>query len=77
MMLTSSSSTVANDVQPGSDGYITWVSDDKPSWTYKGAGMAANAVLDVGSRPVPMEPSLFLPSFRIQLTVLFSLGWCS
>lgn len=39
-----------------SDGYISWVSDGKKAWTYRGGGMAANAAAGVGPRPVPQEP---------------------
>ncbi|KEP51650.1 glycoside hydrolase family 16 protein [Rhizoctonia solani 123E] len=40
----------------GYDGYITWVSDDKPAWTLRGAGMGADPRVEIGPRPVPMEP---------------------
>lgn len=41
---------------PGTDGYITWVSDNTPAWTIRGAGMAADPIVQIGARPVPQEP---------------------
>ncbi|KAG8691066.1 hypothetical protein FRC11_007089 [Ceratobasidium sp. 423] len=41
---------------PGTDGYITWVNDNKPAWTIRGAGMAADPIVEIGARPVPQEP---------------------
>ncbi|QRV93228.1 glycoside hydrolase family 16 protein [Ceratobasidium sp. AG-Ba] len=40
----------------GTDGYITWVNDNNPAWSIRGAGMAADARVEIGARPVPQEP---------------------
>jgi len=43
--------------KPGFDNaYITWISDGKAVWTLKSAGMAADTRVEIGPRPVPMEP---------------------
>jgi hypothetical protein len=43
--------------KPGYDGYITWVNDNKPSWTVRGAGMGPDERVELtGGRPVPVEP---------------------
>ncbi|OBZ79710.1 Beta-glucan synthesis-associated protein KRE6 [Grifola frondosa] len=43
--------------QPGFDGaYITWIASGTAAWTLKQAGMAADTVVEIGSRPVPQEP---------------------
>ncbi|QRW07225.1 glycoside hydrolase family 16 protein [Ceratobasidium sp. AG-Ba] len=42
--------------QPGTDGYITWLTDDKPTWTIRGAGMGPDSRVEIGARPVPQEP---------------------
>lgn len=39
----------------------SWFSNDKPSWTYRGQGMHAQSVIDVGDRPIPGEPLCDLP----------------
>lgn len=36
--------------------YITWVSDNKISWTLNVAGMAADSAVEISARPVPQEP---------------------
>ncbi|KAF8683192.1 Glycoside hydrolase family 16 protein [Rhizoctonia solani] len=50
---------------PGNDGYITWVNDNKPAWTIRGAGMAADPVVEIGSRPVPQEPMYIIVNLGI------------
>ncbi|KAK7676909.1 hypothetical protein QCA50_020165 [Cerrena zonata] len=43
--------------RPGFDNaYITWVSDNKISWTLNAAGMAADPLAEISARPVPQEP---------------------
>ncbi|KAF8210282.1 beta-glucan synthesis-associated [Mycena galopus ATCC 62051] len=43
--------------KPGySDGYITWISNDKPAWTIKAAGVGADPTVGISARPVPQEP---------------------
>lgn len=36
--------------------YITWVTDDKPSWTLYSGGLAADTRVEIGARPIPEEP---------------------
>jgi len=36
--------------------YITWINDDKPSWTISAAGMGPDPLTEIGARPVPQEP---------------------
>jgi hypothetical protein len=36
--------------------YITWISDDKVSWTFKGPGMGPDPSVQVSARPVSQEP---------------------
>lgn len=36
--------------------YITWITDNKPAWTIKAGGMAADSRVDISARPVPQEP---------------------
>ncbi|KAJ6593908.1 beta-glucan synthesis-associated [Mycena capillaripes] len=38
------------------DGYITWISNNKASWTMKSGGVAANPTVQISARPVPQEP---------------------
>ncbi|KAF7784634.1 hypothetical protein Agabi119p4_799 [Agaricus bisporus var. burnettii] len=38
------------------DAYITWITDNKPAWTIKAGGMAADSRVDISARPVPQEP---------------------
>lgn len=38
------------------NGYITWVNDDKPTWTIYSGGMAADPLVNISARPIPMEP---------------------
>lgn len=42
--------------KPGNDGYITWISDNKASWTVNAEAMAADSVSGASQRPVPQEP---------------------
>ncbi|KZT06415.1 glycoside hydrolase family 16 protein [Laetiporus sulphureus 93-53] len=38
------------------DAYITWVSNDKVSWTLNVAGLAADPLVEISARPVSQEP---------------------
>lgn len=42
--------------KPGNDGYITWISDGKASWTVNAEAMSADAVSGASQRPIPQEP---------------------
>ncbi|KAI0082382.1 concanavalin A-like lectin/glucanase [Panus rudis PR-1116 ss-1] len=43
--------------KPGfDDAYITWISDNKVSWTLKVAGLDADPAVEISARPVPQEP---------------------
>ncbi|KAJ3009359.1 hypothetical protein NUW54_g2808 [Trametes sanguinea] len=43
--------------KPGfEDGYITWVSNNKVSWTLLGPGMGPDPLVEIQERPVPPEP---------------------
>ncbi|KAG8956785.1 hypothetical protein FRC04_000263 [Tulasnella sp. 424] len=42
--------------KPGNDGYITWISDGKASWTVNADAMTADAVSGASQRPVSQEP---------------------
>ncbi|KDN37556.1 hypothetical protein RSAG8_10073, partial [Rhizoctonia solani AG-8 WAC10335] len=41
---------------PGYDGYILWTNDNDPSWMIKAAGLAADPRVEIGPRPIPVEP---------------------
>lgn len=43
--------------QPGFDnGYITWLSDNKPAWTIRAGGLGADDTVQISARPVSQEP---------------------
>ncbi|CAA7260065.1 unnamed protein product [Cyclocybe aegerita] len=43
--------------KPGyDDSYITWVSDNKVSWTLNAAGLGPDPSVEISARPVPQEP---------------------
>ncbi|KAI1796200.1 beta-glucan synthesis-associated [Ganoderma leucocontextum] len=43
--------------QPGfEDGYITWISNNRVSWTLNGPGMGPDELVEIQERPVPGEP---------------------
>lgn len=54
--------------RPGYDGYIAWTNDNKPAWKIYGAGLAADPRVEIGARPVPMEPMVSNRIFLVQLT---------
>jgi hypothetical protein len=39
--------------------YITWISDNKIAWTFMGAGVGADDIVQIAARPVPQEPMVF------------------
>ncbi|QRV91234.1 glycoside hydrolase family 16 protein [Ceratobasidium sp. AG-Ba] len=51
--------------KPGTDGYITWTNDGKPSWTIYGAGMGPDPRVEIGARPVPQEPMYMIVNLGI------------
>ncbi|THV03459.1 beta-glucan synthesis-associated [Dendrothele bispora CBS 962.96] len=59
-------SVYAFEYKPGfDDGYITWVNDDKPAWTIKAGGVAADPQVQIGARPIPQEPMYLLVNLGI------------
>ncbi|KAI0720307.1 beta-glucan synthesis-associated protein-domain-containing protein [Cerioporus squamosus] len=50
--------------RPGfEDGYITWISNNKVSWTLNGPGMGPDPLVEIQERPVPGEPMVsIMPS---------------
>ncbi|KAK7064355.1 glycoside hydrolase family 16 protein [Favolaschia claudopus] len=43
--------------KPGfGDAYISWIAEDKLSWTLNQAGMAADNAVEIDQRPIPQEP---------------------
>ena len=36
--------------------YITWISNNKVSWTLKGPGLGPDPLVEISERPVPPEP---------------------
>ncbi|CAE7227715.1 unnamed protein product [Rhizoctonia solani] len=51
--------------EPGNDGYITWTTEEKPAWTLCGSGMGADPRVEIGPRPVPMEPMYMIVNLGI------------
>ena len=43
--------------------YITWVNNNKSSWTMNAGGTAADSRVNIGPRPVPQEPMVRVPAF--------------
>jgi len=42
---------------PGtSDAYVTWISNNRASWTVFSAGMGPDSMVQIGERPIPEEP---------------------
>ncbi|KAF8686382.1 Glycoside hydrolase family 16 protein [Rhizoctonia solani] len=41
---------------PGYNGYILWTNDNEPAWMIKSAGLAEDPRVEIGPRPVPVEP---------------------
>ena len=36
--------------------YVTWISDNKASWTLLSAAMGPDSMVEIGGRPIPQEP---------------------
>jgi hypothetical protein len=36
--------------------YITWISDNKASWTLLSAAMGSDSTVEIAERPIPQEP---------------------
>ncbi|KAL0952798.1 hypothetical protein HGRIS_007023 [Hohenbuehelia grisea] len=49
------------------DGYITWINDGKPSWTFHGPGMAGDPLTQIGPRPVPQEPMYIIANLGFSM----------
>jgi len=45
------------------DGYVTWVSSGKPSWTMRAGATDANPRTQISRRPVPEEPMTIILNF--------------
>lgn len=41
---------------PGADGFITWVSEGKASWTTMATGLGPDPLTEIGQRIIPAEP---------------------
>lgn len=52
--------------QPGFDNaYITWINDDKPTWTITSAGMGPDSETEISARPIPQEPMYIIANLGI------------
>ncbi|KAJ7293423.1 glycoside hydrolase family 16 protein [Mycena rebaudengoi] len=52
--------------QPGFDGaYISWISNNKLSWTFNQGGAAADPVVEISARPIPQEPMYIIANLGI------------
>ncbi|KZT57876.1 glycoside hydrolase family 16 protein [Calocera cornea HHB12733] len=58
-------STYGFEIQPGDDGYITWVSNGQPSWTLHAAAIGPNADTKIGQRLIPEEPMYIIANLGI------------
>lgn len=48
--------------KPGfDDAYISWLSNDKLTWTLNVAGLGADSATQISARPVPQEPMVSPP----------------
>lgn len=62
--------TFAVEYQPGTDGYITWFVDDKPTWTLDAAALDADKGSKVSRRLIPEEPMYMI--FNLAMSSKFS-----
>ncbi|KAJ8592056.1 glycoside hydrolase family 16 protein [Rhizopogon salebrosus TDB-379] len=54
--------------KPGFDeGYITWISSDKPVWTIYSGGLAPDAETEIGARVIPQEPMYIIANLGFSL----------
>ena len=51
-------------------GYITWVTDGKPSWTMKGTATPANSRTEIGARIIAEEPMALVSRQRRDSTLV-------
>lgn len=56
--------TYGFEYEPGPQGYIDWVSNDKRAWKVNAAALAADPVSQISDRPIPEEP----------MYIIFNLG---
>lgn len=69
---------LVNDLAPNppfcrfDDGYITWISEGKRTWTLMGTSMAPDTAVEIGARPIPLEP-MVRPPYTTTLSEPFSL----
>lgn len=56
--------TYGVEYKPGfDDGYITWIGNDKPSWTIRSSAFAPDPFVEIGARPIAQEPMVRVPAF--------------
>ncbi|KAG9006630.1 hypothetical protein FRB94_000556 [Tulasnella sp. JGI-2019a] len=68
--------TYGFEYQPGNNGYITWISSGRASWTISAEAMKADPVSGASQRPVSEEPMCVSGSFKsiVHYLMLFLLG---
>ncbi|KAF9269599.1 concanavalin A-like lectin/glucanase [Marasmius fiardii PR-910] len=60
------SSVYGFEYKPGyNEGYIAWMANDRPTWTIKGGGLAADENVKISARPVSQEPMYLLINLGI------------
>ncbi|KAG8727867.1 hypothetical protein FRC11_012281, partial [Ceratobasidium sp. 423] len=52
--------TYGVEYKTGEDGYIQWVTDDSPVFMVKAAGLGPDPLMQIGPRPIPVEPMYIL-----------------
>ncbi|CAK5262386.1 unnamed protein product [Mycena citricolor] len=58
--------------KPGyADGYVTWITNSKVSWTFNGNGVGADTATEISARPVTSEPMYIL----VNLAISHSFSW--
>jgi len=81
-------STYGFEYKPGFDNaYISWINDGKLAWTIKSGGLAADKQVEIGPRPMPLEPMYIIANLgfsinfggidfeNIQLPATMSVDW--
>jgi len=54
--------------QPGFDNaYITWVSNNQPSWTVFSSAVGADPTVEISARPIPQEPMYILMNLALSM----------
>ncbi|KAN0135670.1 Beta-glucan synthesis-associated [Lactarius tabidus] len=52
--------------QPGTDNaYVTWIANNKASWTLLSSGVGPDTKVEIGARPIPQEPMYLLLNLGI------------